>query len=143
MLNEGLLKQASSLLNNINIERNAVEFRSNFDNDGFIRSVSGYIRSLGLNPLAIDGDDAFGLDLVIEDTQRKQFAIGIECDAHRHPILETARAREIWRYKVLNKSIPHIHRVSSHTWYHDRDTATKELKLKIEHALGITLMEIS
>ena len=111
--------------------------------DGFMQSVAQFIEGFGLKPLAVIENDAFGLDLVIEDPQHKRFGIGIECDAHCHPILETARAREIWRPKVLSKVIPHVHRVTSHGWYHRREEEMERLKLAIERALATTLKKTS
>ncbi|MCF3999032.1 hypothetical protein L2E47_55795, partial [Pseudomonas aeruginosa] len=64
------------------------------------------------------------------------YAIGIECDAPCHPLLERARAREIWRPSVLRRAIPHLHRVSSQGWYHDGDNERTRLRAAIEKALA-------
>ena len=73
--------------------------------------MATFIRSLGLKTiLQLKKMMPLDLDFVIEDPKKKRFGIGIECDAHCHPILETARDREVWRPKVLRKGIPHVHR---------------------------------
>ena len=76
---------------------------------------------------------------MIEDPEKKRFGIGIECDAHCHPVLETARAREVWRPKVLRMEIPHVHRVTSYAWYHRRKEEMERLKQVLEEALGVML----
>jgi DNA polymerase III delta prime subunit len=142
-LSEGLLEPARIKLYGMTSESVMVQPLTNFDRDGFTQSVETFIKSLGLKPLAIKENDAFGLDFVIEDLQKKRFEIGIECDAHRHPILETARAREIWRPKVLRKGIPQIHRVTSYAWYHNRSDEMDRLKLAIESALGLISSDVA
>ena len=54
--------------------------------------------------------------------------------------LETARAREVWRPKVLRMEIPHVHRVTSYAWYHRRKEEMERLKQVLEEALGIMLI---
>lgn len=138
-VSDGSLEAAHRSLDIMASENPSSQMSSNFDKDGFIRSVSAFIRSLGLKPAAIKENDAFGLDFVIEDPEKKRFGIGIECDAHCHPILETARAREVWRPKVLRMEIPHVHRVTSYAWYHRRKEEMDRLKQVLEEALGIML----
>lgn len=138
-LSDGSLEVARKSLNTMTSENASAQCSSNFDKDGFTRSVAAFIKSLGLKPSAITENDAFGLDFVIEDPEKKRFAIGIECDAHCHPVLEAARARELWRPKLLRMEIPHIHRVASYAWYHRRQEEMERLKLALEVALGVML----
>src|SRR3546814_4425009 len=84
--------------------------------DGLEDAVAEEIRALGWQPSAVSDDGAFGLDFAIEDPRTGLYGIGIECDAPRHGLLEAARASELWRPSVLRRSIPVIHRVSSHRW---------------------------
>lgn len=140
-ISEGSLETARRSLDSMASDKHTAQTSSHFDKDGFIRSVAAFIRSLGLNPSAIKENDAFGLDFVIEDTEKKRFGIGIECDTHCHPILETARAREVWRPKVLRMEIPHVHRVTSYAWYHRRKEERDRLKQVLEEALGVVLTE--
>ena len=141
-ISDGSFDAAYSSLERIATENPASKMTSNYDRDGFTNSVEVFIKSLGLIPSAIKENDAFGLDFVIEDPQRKQFGIGIECDAHCHPILETARAREVWRPKVISMAIPHVHRVTIYEWYHNREEEMERLKKAIENALGDVLRGI-
>lgn len=138
-ISDGSLDAARTSLSRMASATPISQISSNFDKDGFIRSVAAFIKSLGLTPSAIKEDDAFGLDFVIENPDKKQFGIGIECDAHCHPLLKTARAREVWRPKVLQMEIPHVHRVTSYAWYHRRIEEMERLKQVIEDALCIKL----
>jgi primosomal replication protein N'' len=107
-----------------------------FDRDGLELAVAKEIRALGWEPIGVSDDGAFGLDFAIEDPRTGLFGLGIECDAPRHPLLETARAREMWRPTVLRRSIPAIHRVSSHQWFHDPTTERNLLRKAIINAMG-------
>jgi hypothetical protein len=106
--------------------------------DGFLVTVADYIRALGLTPQTPGDGDVFGLDFAIEHPETGLYAIGIECDAPRHPLLACARAREIWRPSVLRRSVPHLHRVSSRNWYHDGDRERALLADAIHKALQMS-----
>lgn len=95
--------------------------------DGFYHSVGEYLHALGHKIKVTEEGDAFALDYAIEHPETGLFALGIECDAPRHPLLGFARAREVWRTKVLNRAIPVIHRVSSQDWYQDPEQERRRL----------------
>ncbi len=103
--------------------------------DGFQAAVAGFIEALGWHPEPVRDDGPFGLDFAIEDPRTGQYGIGIDCDAPRHRLLARARAREMWRPRVLQKSIPHVHRVSSARWYQDPEEEQQRLRTAIEFAL--------
>lgn len=104
---------------------------------GVAASVGAYLSEIGFAPVAADDqDDAFGLDFAVEDPRTGQFGIGIECDAPRHPLLERARAREIWRPKVLGRAMPRVHRVSSFGWLTREAEERARLRSAVEDALG-------
>ncbi|HYO64050.1 MAG TPA: AAA domain-containing protein [Pyrinomonadaceae bacterium] len=103
--------------------------------DGFQSAVRHFIESLGWRPVAVQDESPFGLDFAIEDPRTGLYGIGIDCDAPRHRLLARARAREMWRPSVLKRSIPHVHRVSSHRWYHDAEDERRRLRTAIERAL--------
>ncbi|WP_219339573.1 AAA domain-containing protein [Luteimonas salinisoli] len=135
MLSSGDFPGARALLSRLHpAEVGAVEGGTG-PGDGFSRSVGAFIRSLGHAPVAVGGDDAFALDFAIEDPASGLYAIGIECGGPRHPLLAHARAREIWRPKVLGKAIPHLHRVPVLHWYRDPDGARADLAAAIANAL--------
>ena len=108
--------------------------------DGFAADVLAYLQGLGLSPVPAQEGDAFGLDFAIANPETGLYAIGIECDAPRHPLLEHARAREIWRPSVLGRAIPTLHRVSSQAWYHEPESEKARLKTAVELALSQEVM---
>lgn len=103
--------------------------------DGFSQSVAEFVGTSGWKVSKSPDDDAFGLDFAIEDPKTGLFAIGIECDAPRHELLASARAREVWRPSVLRRAIPKIHRVSSHAWYH----TPEEERQRLGDAIAVAL----
>lgn len=121
LVSSGEFTAAKSLLSRITPRREAarVSSQAGGSEDAFYRAVGDFLRSLGHQVKAAEDADAFGLDYAIEHPQTGLFAIGIECDAPRHPLLQYARAREVWRPQVLERSLPVLHRVSCHGWYHD------------------------
>src|SRR6185295_8329241 len=107
------------------------------DEDAFYQAVGDFLKSLGHSVKATEEEDAFGLDFAIENPDTGLFALGVECDAPRHPLLAHARAREVWRRQVLQRAIPIVHRVSCHGWYHDRDQERGRLIAAVNRALQL------
>jgi hypothetical protein len=106
--------------------------------DAIADAVAGFVRSLGYDPVPADGSgDVFSLDFAVVDARTGLFGLGIECDAPSHPLLTHARAREIWRKKVLSRAIPVVHRVSSREWYHNPE----QEKARLRDALGSALLK--
>ena len=104
--------------------------------DGFSKAVLNFVTGLGWNADRIDNNGAFGVDLAIVDRRTGIYAIGIECDSPRHRILEHARAREIWRPRVLAGTFPSLHRVSSQGWCRERGVEQQRLKKAIEQSMA-------
>jgi len=132
-ISAGDLESARGLLSRLMTERSGDRPREDEQRDGFQLAVGTFIESLGAQPVVVRDTGAFGLDFAIQDPRTGLYGLGIECDAPRHPLLANARAREIWRPAMLRRSIPRIHRVSSHGWYHDRDREQRRLREAIEH----------
>jgi primosomal replication protein N'' len=124
----GLLRQMLNGGREVQAERREIA-------DGFGETVAGFVRALGWEPVPANDGTAFGLDYAIVDPRIGGYGIGIECDAPRHPILNSARAREVWRPRVLGQAIPHVHRVSSYGWYHERAAEQRALEQAIWTAL--------
>ncbi|WP_292927707.1 AAA domain-containing protein [Novosphingobium sp. PASSN1] len=135
-LSDGDLDAAEALLLRLTSEQGRRRSPLNDGHDGFKDAVAAEIRALGWEPALIEEGGAFGLDFAIEDPRTGLFGIGIECDAPRHPLLATARAREMWRPAVLRRSIPALHRVSSHRWYHEPQIERERLRHAVITALG-------
>lgn len=139
LISTGEFASAKALLARITPRRQAARAAVHGDaaDDAFYRAVGDYLRSLGYEVKASEDADAFGLDYAIEHPQTGLFAIGIECDSPRHPLLEHARAREVWRPQVLERSLPVLHRVSCHGWYHDGEQERVRLLNAIKVALQV------
>ncbi|MCG0483878.1 AAA domain-containing protein [Pseudomonas aeruginosa] len=135
-LSAGEFAGTGQLLERLHTDRSDQRRQHYQRHDGFSEIVGEYIRSLGWSAAPASEGDAFGLDFAIENPATGLYAIGIECDAPCHPLLERARAREIWRPSVLRRAIPHLHRVSSQGWYHDGDNERARLRAAIEKALA-------
>lgn len=104
--------------------------------DGFVRSVERFVSGLGYEVTLGGDNDAFAVDLAIVDPRTGLFGIGIECDAPRDAILARARARELWRPKILAGTVRQLHRVSCVDWYERRTYEQERLRLAIEAALS-------
>ncbi|WP_296268505.1 AAA domain-containing protein [Pseudomonas sp. UBA6562] len=139
-LTAGEFANGARLLDRLQTDRSSLPARvQDGVRDGFVRLVGEYIASLGWQAAPASEGDAFGLDFAIEHPLTGLYAIGIECDAPCHALLAHARAREIWRPRVLGRAIAHLHRVSSQAWYHDPTAERERLRLAIEAAMGSTL----
>lgn len=139
LVSSGEFAAARALLARITPRREAARAATHGTavDDAFYRAVGDYLHSLGCEVKASEDADAFGLDYAIEHPQTGLFAIGIECDSPQHPLLKHARAREVWRPQVLERSLPVLHRVSCHGWYHDGEQERVRLLNAIKMALQV------
>ena len=136
-ISDGDLDSGRALLSRMTSERAIDRDFGSGEFDGFARAVDNFLRGFRWIPVQAQDGGAFGLDFAIEDPRTGLYGIGIECDAPRHRILETARAREVWRPQVLRKAVPHVHRVSSYGWIHAGNEERTRLKAAVEFALGV------
>lgn len=136
-MSNGELQTGRTFLGRLASEARKKQYETNQSGDGFAADVRAYIQSLGISAVSAQESDAFGMDFAIADPKTGLYSIAIECDAPRHALLQRARAREIWRPSVLRRSIPHLHRVSSQAWYHNRAEEQAHLKAAIEAAFKL------
>src|SRR5262245_8999861 len=120
-LSSGDVALARSFADRLVFDAGSKGQRKDLETDGFLADVAEFIRRLGYKPLTDGDSQAFSVDFTIEDPRTGLFGIGIECDPPRHPLLMSARAREVWRPSVLRKAIPRLYRIWSRRWYHDRE----------------------
>jgi primosomal replication protein N'' len=104
--------------------------------DDFAAAVESFMHAQGFASETLADGGAFGIDFAVPDTLTGRFSIGIECESYRHPILATARAREIWRHSVMRKAFPVIHRVSARAWYETPAAEQRRLNAAIAQALS-------
>jgi primosomal replication protein N'' len=137
LVSSGEFDTARGLLSRIMPRREASKFaQERMSEDGFYFAVGDFLRSLGHEVEPSDDNDAFGLDYAIKHPDTGLFAIGIECDAPRHSLLEHARAREVWRPQVLRRSLNVLHRVSCYGWYHEPELEKARLLEAVKVALA-------
>lgn len=134
LLSNGDLDEADLLRQRITGD-NRQRVTSVAQRDGLAQSVETFLLQLGHEPHYTGDDPALGIDFALVNPKTKQFAIGIECEAPRHPLLTRARAREIWRPGLLAKAYKKVHRVSAHGWYHDCEKEKSKLRAAIAAAL--------
>jgi primosomal replication protein N'' len=134
-VSEGASDSGRTLLDRMATDKGAEHDLGNHEDDGFTKSVEDFIEAHGWTPAKARDGGAFSLDFAITDPRTGLYAIGVECDAPRHRLLEKARAREVWRPNVLSKAVPHIHRVSSYAWTHSGEAERQRLKEAVENAL--------
>jgi primosomal replication protein N'' len=135
-VSDGAADSGRTLLGRLVTERASGRDTGTIERDGFSDSVEEFLRSQGWQPAEANDGGAFGLDFAIENPRTGLYVIGIECDAPRHRILETARAREVWRPRVLRHAVPYVHRVSSYGWLHAGDAERARLRSAVESALS-------
>ena len=136
MLSEDDLIAAEALLSRLTPQQRTARGNRDGFGDGLEEAIAAEIRSLGWEPTAVNDDSVFGLDFAIEDPRTGLYGLGIVCDAPRHALLETARAREIWRPTILRRSIPCVHRVSSQRWFHEREHERARLREAVAASMG-------
>lgn len=135
-VSEGSAESGKILLERLITEKRTEQDGRNHEEDGFTKSVEEFLKAQGWKPAkALDGG-AFSLDFAITDPRTGRYAIGVECDAPRHRLLQKARAREVWRPKVLGKAVPTVHRVSSYAWLHSGESERQRLRAAVENALN-------
>jgi primosomal replication protein N'' len=134
-VSDGALETSRAVLERLVADGMSGRGAGMIERDGFSDAVEEFLRSQEWQPISNNDGGAFGLDFAIENPRTGLYAIGIECDAPRHRILETARAREIWRPRVLKHAVPRVHRVSSYGWLHAGEAERARLSTAVESAL--------
>jgi primosomal replication protein N'' len=80
--------------------------------------------------------DAFSLDIAVTHPDTGLYALGVEIDSPRHHLLARARAREVWRPKLLARSGLRLHRIQSSAWVQDRVDQRERLTRAARAATG-------
>lgn len=133
-LSAGEFESGQTLLSRLSTER-IVKREQDSPDDGFLKSVAHFIRSLGWEPSKPNEHGLFSVDFAIEDPRTGLYGIGIECDTPHHQILAKARARELWRHQVLQQSLKNVHRVSLRGWFQNGEEERHQLREAIKRAL--------
>lgn len=126
-------KENEKLLNRMCHTQSAVDSET-LPQNAFVDSVMEFIRHSGWQVVSASQNGIFHFDGIVEDHTSGRLVIGIECDIPSHPLLKTARSRELWRSAVLTRVVPARYRVSIIEWYQNRDLAQQQLHDAISHA---------
>ena len=116
LVSEGQLAAARSLVEGMT---QAKQSRRNGALSPFAAIVGEFLGRQGVRTVSIQDGSAFAVDFAVEDETTGRFCLGIECEAPRHPLLNAARARELWRPRSLREALPMLHRVSMQGWLKD------------------------
>ncbi|TQI77813.1 AAA domain-containing protein [Serratia fonticola] len=134
-LSSGAFSHGQALLTRMNRTELASRAQTP-QHDGFVHSVMAYIRSQGWSIAESQQNGAFYFDCIIEDPLTGRYLLGIECDMPRHPLLQRARARELWRPSILKRVTTFRHRISIQQWYHHGSEERLRLQQAITQAIG-------
>jgi hypothetical protein len=135
-ISEGHLDEAESLLNRLHRPNSSrVAAGARHTQRYFVQCVAEYLRKKGFEVDVPAAGDAFAFDLALRNPATGLFALGIECDPPRHPDLAHARDREIWRPRVLESSLPNVHRVWSRLWLIEPAREQRRLSDAVRKAL--------
>ncbi len=116
LVSDGQLAAARSLVEGM---AQAKQKRKNGALSPFALIVGEFLDRQGVRTVSIQDGSAFAVDFAVEDKTKGRFCLGIECEAPQHPLLNAARARELWRPRRLREAMPVLHRVSMQGWHKD------------------------
>jgi uncharacterized protein YjiS (DUF1127 family) len=135
-ISEGHLDEAEALLNRLHRPKSSrMAAGARHSQRYFVQCVAEYLRKKGFEVDVPAAGDAFAFDLALRNPATGLFALGIECDPPRHPDLAHARDREIWRPRVLQSSLPNVHRVWSRLWLSEPTREQRRLSDAVRRAL--------
>ncbi|HEV7924109.1 MAG TPA: AAA domain-containing protein [Verrucomicrobiae bacterium] len=99
--------------------------------------VRDAIMALGYVTAAQVGDGGFRIDLaVVHPDSERGYVLGIECDGKAYHSDWTARARDVWRQRILEGRGWKIHRIWSTNWWLDRDGEVQKLVARLRTLIG-------
>ena len=138
-ISEGHLDEAEALLNRLHRPNSScIAAGARHTQRYFVQCVAEYLRKKGFEVDVPAAGDAFAFELALRNSATGLFALGIECDPPRHPDLANARDREIWRPRVLESSLPNVHRVWSRLWLTEPAREQRRLSDAVRKALPST-----
>jgi primosomal replication protein N'' len=116
-VHDGELDEATELLASFNgkIPHNPPPARDN-DSDALVQTIRDVLEGAGHETVLLPSEDAFSVDIAVVHPKTKLYSLGVELDGPRHHVLNSARARDLWRPKVLERSGMRVHRVYSAAW---------------------------
>ena len=119
LVDAGDFTEALTLLNAFPRGDQAADRGGLRETDALVDDALDLLRQHGFDASPMPADDAFAVDIAVTHLTTGLYALGVEFDAPRHALLSSARAREIWRPKLLLRSGMRLHRVVSAAWVQD------------------------
>lgn len=117
LVHEGQLDDAAQLLETFaSLPEGAT---GHTDRDALVRQALTTLLDNGFAATVMPGDDAFSVDIAVSDPTSGMYVLGVEFDSPRHHLLRHARAREVWRPRLLQRSGLALHRILSASWVQD------------------------
>ena len=108
----------------------------NFDSP-FEQEVYEELRGRGYDIHSQVGQSGFRIDLAIVDPDDpSRYVLGIECDGASFHSSESARERDVFRQKFLERRGWTIHRIWSTNWWHDKNKEIHRLQSRIRQELA-------
>ena len=95
--------------------------------DELIGQALAALHHAGFAAELLPREDAFSLDIAVSEPGSSRYVLGIEVDSPRHMLLRRARAREVWRPKLLARSGLKLHRIASAEWVRSPDSERARL----------------
>lgn len=90
------------------------------DIDALVKNIQAVLEEAGYKTVLMPIHDAFSVDVAVLNSQTGLYSLGVELDGPRHHVLTSAKARDIWRPKILERSGMQVHRVYSAAWASDQ-----------------------
>lgn len=103
----------------------------------FEGEVRDALTALGYATVAQVGDSGFRIDLaVVHPNPERGYVLGVECDGKAYHSEWSARARDVWRQRILEDRGWKIHRIWSTNWWLDRDFELRKLVARLKSLIG-------
>lgn len=136
LLSSGEFQGAKDLLHRVSLGGGILDLtKSEQKRNGLLDEVERYLKELGVSYQRGSGEGTFYLDFVVEHPKTGLYVLGVECDAPDHALLQSAKAREVWRPNVLKRAVSEVHRISSPHWLQNVELEKHRLREAIEFAL--------
>lgn len=129
LVHDGDFEAAGSILGAFDSMPHYVASTSEPEADELVLQAVEALRQGGFNASLMPRDDAFSLDMTVTHPVTGLYALGVEFDSPRHHLLRQARAREVWRPKLLARSGLILHRIQSSAWVQDQARERERLIL--------------
>jgi len=116
LVSDGHLDDAAKLLEMFGPQDRGAGPLVQTEPDDLIAQALDTLLADGFSAAVLPREDAFSLDIAVSDPGSARFVLGVEIDSPRHSLLRSARAREVWRPKLLARSGLKLHRIASAEW---------------------------